>query len=235
MTWLVEGEAVHHDSLGSEQLIKPGQLNLMSAGMGVAHSEEATGHYEGTIHGVQLWIAQPEATRNLAPAFEHHRDLARIESAVADITVLIGEFSGVSSAARRDSELVGVEIVLRGPQLVSLRRDFEYCLIVLDGALFVGDQILEPGTMGFLAPGDDELALDSREPTRVMLLGGVPFESEIVMWWNFVARSRDEIDDAFEAWRTNNGRFGTVKSDLTRIASPPRFWRSDVPVESESD
>ncbi|MHB1252353.1 MAG: pirin family protein, partial [Acidimicrobiales bacterium] len=108
VTYLVRGEAVHRDSLGSEQLITPGQLNLMTAGQGVSHSEEATGHYEGDLHGIQLWIAQPDATRHAPAAFEHHAQLPRISIDRTLATVLVGEFHGVHSPARHDSALVGV-------------------------------------------------------------------------------------------------------------------------------
>jgi hypothetical protein len=226
VTWLVSGEAVHHDSLGSEQLLKPGQLNLMTAGRGVSHSEEGTSQYEGTMQGIQLWIAQPEATRFADPAFEHHHDLAVVETPSLSTTILLGSFEGVTSAARRDSELVGLELVLRSSSTLPLRPDFEYCLIVLEGALILNDTVLVPGQLGYLAPGDDELFVDVEGPTRAMLLGGVPFESPILMWWNFVARTREEIDDAYESWSINDGRYGEVASQLARISSPVPFWRS---------
>ena len=225
VTWLIQGEALHHDSLGTEQLITPGALNLMTAGSGVAHAEEATGQYEGSLQGVQLWIAQPDATRHLGPAFEHHAALPQIALTNLDVTVLLGEFEGVSSAARRDTELVGLGLVARGPTNLPLRGDFEYALVVLEGSLHIGDDVLEPGNLGYLAPGNDELFVDATPPSRAMLLGGVPFESEILMWWNFVARSRQEIDGAYDDWRNRDNRFGTVPSSLARIESPEPYWR----------
>ena len=225
VTWLVSGEAVHHDSLGTEQLIAPGQLNLMTAGKGVSHSEEATGQYEGSLHGIQLWIAQPDATRGLAPAFEHHGELPRLEMANLGATVLVGSFEGVTSPARHDTDLVGLELVVRGPTVLPLRRDYEYAIIVLEGALLVRDQLLEPGHLGYLSSGDDELFVDASPFARAMFLGGVPFKSEVLMWWNFVARSRQEIDDAFTSWRNDDGRFGTVTSPLSRIETTAPYWR----------
>lgn len=227
LTWLVEGEAVHHDSLGTEQLLAPGQLNLMTAGAGVSHSEEATRQYEGSLHGIQLWIAQPEATRHREAAFEHHRELPRLEVAGLDVTVLVGEFEGVASAARRDSELVGLELHVRAPTTLPLERDFEYAFVVLDGSLLVNDDVLEPGQLGYLAAGRDEIFLDATPRARTMLLGGVPFESEIVMWWNFVARRREEIDEAYDSWRRGEERFGTVASALAPIDAPAPYWRHD--------
>jgi len=174
VTWLVSGEAVHHDSLGTEQLIAPGQLNLMTAGKGVSHSEEATGQYEGSLHGIQLWIAQPDATRGLAPAFEHHGELPRLEMANLGATVLVGSFEGVTSPARHDTDLVGLELVVRGPTVLPLRRDYEYAIIVLEGALLVRDELLEPGHLGYLSSGDDELFVDASPFARAMFLGVSP-------------------------------------------------------------
>jgi redox-sensitive bicupin YhaK (pirin superfamily) len=226
VTYLINGEALHHDSLGTEQLITPGQLNLMTAGEGVSHSEEATRQYEGTLQGIQLWIAQPDATRHLAPAFEHHGDLPRIELNDTSATVLVGEFCGVTSPARHDSELMGTELKVSRRANFPLRTDFEYAAIVLEGSLMLNGIFLEPGRLGYLAPGSDQIEFDALEPSRVMLLGGVPFESEIQMWWNFVARSRDEIDQAFNSWRDDDGHFGTVASSLDRINTPAPFWRA---------
>ena len=97
VTWLLSGEAVHRDSLGSEQTIRPGQLNLMTAGHGVSHSEEATGRYSGELYGAQLWIAQPRATRDGDAAFEHHPDLPKVDLGGAVATVLVGTLAGTES------------------------------------------------------------------------------------------------------------------------------------------
>jgi redox-sensitive bicupin YhaK (pirin superfamily) len=226
VTYLIDGEALHHDSLGTEQLITPGQLNLMTAGKGVSHSEEATRQYEGSLEGIQLWIAQPDATRNLAPAFEHLSDLPRIESKNTVATVLVGEFCGVTSAARHDTALMGIDLKIDGRATFPLRVDFEYAAIVLEGSIMLNGTFLEPGYLGYLAPGNDQIDFDSLEPSRVIVLGGVPFENNIEMWWNFVARSRNEIDEAFTSWRDDDGRFGTVTSTLGRIDTPAPFWRA---------
>jgi redox-sensitive bicupin YhaK (pirin superfamily) len=226
VTYLIDGEALHRDSLGTEQLITPGQLNLMTAGEGVSHSEEATRQYEGTLQGIQLWIAQPEATRHLAPAFEHHGELPRIEMNDTRATVLIGEFCGVTSSARDDAEVTGTDLKINGRVNFPLRTDFEYGAIVLEGSLMLNGVLLQPGHLGYLAPGNDQIEIDALEPSRVILLGGVPFESEIQMWWNFVARNRNEIDQAFNSWRDNDGRFGTVASELERIDTVAPFWRA---------
>ena len=111
VTWLLAGELLHLDSLGSEQPIRPGQLNLMTAGHGVAHAEESPG--SRPLHGIQLWIAQPEATRHDEPAFEHHADLPGTELPGCEVTVLVGDLAGARSPARCDTEHVGAELRLQ--------------------------------------------------------------------------------------------------------------------------
>jgi quercetin 2,3-dioxygenase len=225
VTWLVAGEVLHRDSLGSEQVIRTGQLNLMTAGEGVTHSEEATGRYRGQLHGVQLWVAQPEATRHGAAAFEHHAELPRVELDNAVATILVGSFAGAESPARRDTELVGVDLALwPGTGVWPLAPSFEHALVVLDGEVLVGEQVVRPGELAYLGQGRDQVTLAAAGPTRVLLLGGEPFAEPVLMWWNFVVRSRDELDRAYRQWESGGPRFGRLRSPLPRIPAPKPFW-----------
>jgi redox-sensitive bicupin YhaK (pirin superfamily) len=225
VTWLLAGELVHHDSLGSEQVIRPGQLNLMTAGNGVAHAEETMGGYHGEFHGIQLWVAQPNKTRHGDAAFEHHADMPKIEFGDALATVIVGEFDGVSSPARRDTDHSGVELALRpGRTVVPVRREYEHGLIVFSGALSLGTNLLEPGHIGYLGVGRDEVVVDAPGATRALLLGGVPFPEPILMWWNFVGRSKDEMDAAHDQWQAADPRFGVVASPLERVPAPRPHW-----------
>jgi quercetin 2,3-dioxygenase len=225
VTWLLGGEALHRDSLGSVQVIKPGQLNLMTAGAGVSHAEEATGSYRGELHGVQLWVAQPEGTRHGAPAFEHHTNLPCVGLGAATATVLVGDFAGTRSPARHDTPLAGVDLdIPAGTVTVPLRAEFEYALIVTCGAAWLGDQRLAPGALGYLGRGRDRLELRAAGTCRALLLGGEPFAEPILMWWNFVARNRDELEAAYRDWQRDTGRFGRFTSPLPRIPAPPPYW-----------
>jgi redox-sensitive bicupin YhaK (pirin superfamily) len=219
VTWLLDGEVLHHDSLGSEQLIKPGQLNLMTAGRGVAHAEETPRGATGSLHGLQLWVAQPDATRHGPAAFEHHASLPEAEAGGAVATVLVGELAGARSPARTDSPLVGADVVVRGPATLPLDPAFEHAVLVVGGPLTVGDAAVEPGGMAYLPPGRAEVELDGAG--RALLLGGVPFAEAVVMWWNFVARTRDEMVEARSAWEAGDDRFGPVETELGRIPAPP--------------
>ncbi len=225
VTWLLDGEILHRDSLGSEQVIRPGELNLMTAGAGIAHSEEHTGTYRGRLHGVQLWVAQPDATRNGDAAFEHHKDLPKIELRGGDATVLVGEYEGAVSPARRDTDHVGIQVDLgtRSTTVVAMNRDYEYALVVFVGSVSVDGTELVPGHLGYLGRGREECTLVSGPGARALLIGGLPFEEPVLMWWNFVARTRDEMVQAQRDWMSNDPRFGQVDSTLARIpvSAPP--------------
>ena len=222
VTWVLAGEILHTDSLGSEQTIRPGQLNLMTAGRGVAHAE-ATLDGRG-MHAMQLWVAQPESTRHGAPAFEHHAELPRAEIDGTEVTVITGSYAGAQSPARADTALVGAQLVLRGETTVPLRPDFEHALIVLDGVVQIEDRPVQPSDLAYLGTGRDELHLRSTGTAHALLLGGEPFEAPLLMWWNFVARSRDEVDEAYREWQSESDRFGTVRSHDARVPAPVPFW-----------
>jgi redox-sensitive bicupin YhaK (pirin superfamily) len=225
VTWLLSGEAVHRDSLGSEQIIRPGQLNLMTAGLGVSHSEEATGRYSGDLHGAQLWIAQPRATRDGDAAFEHHSDLPKVDLGGAVATVLVGKLISSESPARRDTDHLGLDLELYcASTIVPLRKDYEYGIVVFSGALTIEGQTVEPGRFAYLGFGRDECRLVTTEPTRALLIGGTPFAEPVLKWWNFVARRRDEITAAYRDWAGSADRFGRVASTLPRIETGPPPW-----------
>jgi quercetin 2,3-dioxygenase len=224
VTWLVEGEVLHRDSLGSEQLIRPGQLNLMTAGHGVSHAEETPPGATGRQHGIQLWVAQPEATRHGPAAFEHHAELPTVGAGAASVTVLVGELAGAASPARCDTPLVGAELAATGGRAgtaeLALAPAYEHALVVLAGTLAVGDTTVAPGALAYLGRHRETLALEVGDGARALLIGGEPFAEDIVMGWNFVGRSREELAQAADEWNAGAERFGAVDSALARIPAP---------------
>ncbi|HEY1832451.1 MAG TPA: pirin family protein [Acidimicrobiales bacterium] len=227
VTWLLSGEIVHRDSLGSEQIIRPGELNLMTAGHGVLHSEEHTANLDGELQLLQLWVAQPEATRDGPPAFEHHADLPQLELGAGSVgTLLVGSLGEQSSPARRDTDHVGIDLDLRADTVIPLQPDYEYGLVVVWGALTMADSVIEPGHLAYLGTDRDELALSPIGPTRALLIGGPPFPETVRMWWNFVARTEEELEAAYTAWSAADSRFGTVVSTLPRTEVGPPLWMS---------
>ena len=225
VTWVLEGRQVHRDSLGSEQVIRPGQLNLMTAAHGVVHAEE-TLDYTGPLHGVQLWVAQPESTRHGAAAFEHHPDLPCVELASGTATVLVGTHGGEESKARADTPLVGLDLALgRGTSPVETDPAFEYALVVISGVVDVDGIDVPADSTAYLGTARDEVDLTARAgDARALLLGGAPFESPVLMWWNFVGRTQEEMTAAYDAWTAGDARFGPVATDLPRIPAPVPPW-----------
>ncbi len=228
VTWLFEGEILHRDSLGSEQPIRPGQLNLMTAGNGVSHAEEGVAGFRGELHGMQLWVAQPNETRHGPAAFEHHAELPSTHLPGVTTTVLVGTLAGATSPARHDTDLVGAQLDLDGgPAVIPVQSHHEHALVVAEGSVEVDGQVVEPGNLAYLGMARDELALSADGPSRALLLGGVPFGEPVLMWWNFVARTREEISEAQRAWATGDAdRFGRVASHLDRFEVGPPPWAS---------
>lgn len=211
VTWLVAGEILHRDSLGSVQTIRPGQLNLMTAGHGIAHSEQTPTDHPPDMHGLQLWIALPESARHGEARFAHHPAMPTLRRDDATVTVVVGEFDATRSPAQVHTPLLGAEIFLpsAGQARLPLTREFEYGLLVMSGATTVAGVTLTPGSLLYLGLGRAEVTIRSEAETRLFLLGGEPFDEALVMWWNFVGRSHEEIVAARTDWMSGR-RFGTV-------------------------
>jgi quercetin 2,3-dioxygenase len=223
VTWLIEGNVLHRDSLGSEQMIRPGQLNLMTAGHGIAHSEESPADHDPGLHGVQLWLALPGADRQAAPAFEHHAQLPVLGLGGFEITVFAGSLADVTSPARAYSPLVGAEIkaVSETDATIGLVPGHEHVIFAASGRAAVDGIALHPGGLLYLGTGRDSVSIAARAGARLFLLGGEPLGETLLMWWNFVGRTPDDIIEAAQAW-TAGQRFGAVQGYRgAPLAAPP--------------
>jgi quercetin 2,3-dioxygenase len=196
----------------------------MTSGHGIAHAEDGRGQSSGSMNGVQLWVAQPEATRHLAPSFAHCAELPRAEFAHAEATVLLGDYGGAHSPAPTDSPLVGVDVVGAGALELPLDPTFEYAVVVLEGSVRLAGLRVAANQFVYLDTGRDELRLTLGQGSRLLLLGGQPFGEEIAMWWNFVARTQNELAAAYSDWQAKHERFGSVHSSLGRMTAPRPFW-----------
>ncbi|QPP09113.1 pirin family protein [Streptomyces bathyalis] len=213
VSWLFSGEIEHRDSLGTRALVRPGELNLMTGGHGISHSEVSTARTT-VLHGVQLWVALPGEHRHADRDFRHHvPQPVRLDGGEA--RVFLGSLAGSVSPVPVFSPLLGAEVTLAPGALTSLAVDpgYEHGLLVDRGDVRTAGTVLRPHELGYLAPGNATLTLEntSDDAARLILLGGPPFEEEIVMWWNFVARSHEEILRAREAWENASDRFGDVE------------------------
>ena len=241
VSWLFAGEVEHRDSVGSHQFVSPGQLNLMTAGSGIAHSEVSTDSSQW-LHGVQLWVALPDAHRHVAPFFEHVIP-PRVSVATtagepgasgttgdATVTVFVGQLFNIESRATTFSRLVGAEILVpaKSRLIVPVDATFEHGILIDSGTLGVNDEQGEHSDLIYVSPGTTQLELCSGdEPVRAVLLGGAPFREQLVMWWNFIGRSHEEIVAFRDAWqrdviehRNHSGLFGHVAFDGAAIPAP---------------
>ena len=219
VTWLLDGDVEHRDSLGSRQLVHPGELNVMTAGRGIAHSEDSLGPADDGLHGVQLWTALPDGERHQSPHFEHHGDLPVLTAAGVRATVFVGSLDGARSAAAAYSPLLGVEFVLAegARTTLPLDADFEHGVLAVEGEPVVAGVRVAPSSLLHLPVGRRELAIEG--PGRFLLLGGTPFGEDLLMWWNFVARDHDEIARARQDWEAGCG-FGHVDHPAGPLAAP---------------
>ena len=225
-TWMLEGEVLHRDSLGNEQLIRPGQVNLMTAGHGIAHTEESAAG-ETRLHAAQLWIALPARVADMAPRFDHYPDLPRWQQDGAEFVLLAGEWQGRRSPALVHTPLMGVDVFAADGATLTLPLDpmFEHGVMPLTGAATVQGQALAPDELLYLPPGASELALHLVAGTRTILIGGEPFGEDITIWWNFVGHGKPYITQAQRDWQAGSARFGEVRGfDGPRLDAPPVPW-----------
>lgn len=212
-TWMIEGEILHRDSLGYEQVLRPGEVNLMTAGNGIAHSEESLPMDSPTrLHMAQLWIALPDSHRHGPAAFQHHSDLPLLQSSGFTVTVLAGELLGHASPVQVHSPLLGLDLACasKADMQLPLNPAFEHGVLVLDGQITLEGESLESGTLLYLGTERSQLHIQATDRARLLLLGGVPFNEKVLLWWNFVARSEAEIITATADWNARSERFGDV-------------------------
>ncbi|MBX7495568.1 pirin family protein [Qipengyuania sp. 6B39] len=214
VTWLFEGAIDHRDSLGSFSTIRPGQVNLMTAGRGIVHSERSPASERKTgpkLYGMQTWLALPDGREEIDPAFEAVTDLPVIEDGRARAIVIMGELWGARASTTTHADTIYAEIVLEPGGAIPLEDDAdERAIMLVGGEASVDGHELEKYTLNVLQPGRD-MTLESKSGARVMLLGGEAFETRRHAWWNFVSSSRERIEQAKADWRA--GRFPTVPGD----------------------
>jgi redox-sensitive bicupin YhaK (pirin superfamily) len=234
VSWLFGGTIEHRDSIGTHALVRPGELNLMTAGRGISHSEVSTD--EATVlHGVQLWLALPGPDRDTEPAFRHYVPPV-MHGEGWDAQVFLGSLLGSESPIETFSPLVGAEMILDGGTTLApeTEPDFEYGVLVDFGTIHVNGERVTQDQLAYVAPGDP-LEIVADDLTHLLLIGGRPLGEEIVMWWNFVGRDNDDITEARADWMAQisdndgviqdgteiyDGRFGIVGDHLPPVPAP---------------
>ncbi|TQL49750.1 pirin family protein [Ornithinicoccus hortensis] len=231
VSWLFTGEIEHRDSLGTVAPVRPGELNLMTSGRGISHSEVSTAATD-ILHGVQLWVALPEEARGMAPEFENYVPEPYDDGAVR-LAVFVGglglaDGTRLTSPVRMHTPILGAELTLCPGADVALAVDpaYEHGVLVDGGQVEVLGEVVPQGTLGYVAPGARQLRLRAGEHgARAVLLGGTPFGEQIVMWWNFIGRSHEEVVASREQWQAEIGgaeavQFGRFDYDGDPLPAP---------------
>ena len=230
VSWLLQGEILHNDSLGSEALLRPSGVNVMTSGAAIAHAEETPPKNSGVLNGVQLWVALPDADRHGPASFQHIKEVPVIEQAGGIVSVFAGSLFGFSSTAKHFSPVLGADIALHAAATLELPLDpsFEHAALLLTGDAEIDGQAINSMNLYYLGTSRASVELRSRNGCRILLIGGPPFPETILMWWNFVARTPEEIAQARSDWQSHE-RFGEVTAYRGRRLDAPPLQRFAAP------
>lgn len=221
-TWMIEGEVLHRDSLGFEQVVRPGQVNLMTAGYGISHTEDSLEPGE-RMHAVQLWIALPDAVADQPPAFVHYAQVPQWQAQGCAWSLMAGTYEGYTAPTELHSPLIALEVLTDGAATVSLGLDakFEYGLLALTGGFTLDDEVFAKDELAYLMPGRTQQTLKLQAGTRLFVVGGTPFTEKVTIWWNFLGKDLDAVREYREQWEARDERFGTVEDgEHRRLVAP---------------
>lgn len=231
VSYLFSGKMTHRDSLGTMQIIEPGEVNWMTAGKGIVHSErvsDAPNTSGETLLGMQTWVALPENSEDCPPDFSHHeeRDLPVMEAEGVRAKVILGDIFGVKSPVVTFSNPVYVECFLENKRQIKIPADVEErSIYILKGAVKIGDQQFEAGKMIVFEEGK-EIIVSAEGAAHLMIIGGARLEKPRFMWWNFVSTSKERIEQAKEDWR--NQKFEKIPDDAKEFVPLPD-WNEPQP------
>ncbi len=225
LTYMLEGEIVHEDSIGSKQLIQPGSVNWMTAGKGVSHTERTPEHFRNgkvfTAHGYQIWVALPKHLEDMEPEFHHipGEQLPRWQDGTAHFTMVAGRGYGKTSPVPVHSELFMVEVNTQEDYELKIKGELrgEIGICIVEGAIQACGEVVEKGHI-LVSKVEDTCTISLRPNTHLLLFGGVPFAEERHIYWNFVASSKERIEAAKEAWKAKT--FPMMPSDNTYVPLP---------------
>lgn len=227
-TWMIAGETLHHDSLGNANTVGPGEINIMTAGHGIAHTEVNAPNSTGDMHAVQLWIALPPDRYDGAADFQHLSQLPVWTDQGVTHTLLVGEFADQRSAAKVYTPLVGLDLHNDSDtaQMLTLplNTEFEYGIFVSLGEAQVVDSTVPMHHLYYQQAGASTLTISLPAHARVLLIGGVPIDYPVTMWWNFVGPDKGYIGTAFGDWQAQNARFAPVVDAPYRYDAPRPPW-----------
>jgi len=230
ITWLLDGEVLHTDSLGSEAILHPGGVNVMTAGKGIAHAEETPNDNRGALDGIQLWTALLDEHRHIPPSFTKLEEVPVVELSGGIVRLFAGEMDDLTSPAPHFSEILGADVQIHSHEIctIPLKPEFEHAILLLHGDCSLEGEALGKKSLYYLGKRRDCLSLNSKNGCRLLLIGGLPFPERILMWWNFVARTPEEIAQARSDWEAER-RFGKVPLENRQRLSAPSLARFAQP------
>jgi len=221
VTYLFEGEILHRDSLGTVQPIRPGEVNWMTAGRGIVHSERTPPELRASgsrIAGIQLWVALPLAQEEAEPSFAHYESLPLLEDDGLSLRLILGRLSDVASPVRTDSPMFYADATVTRSAQLTLPFDYdERAIYVVAGSIAIGAETFDAGELAVMQPGV-EVHVDARSPARFLVLGGPPLDAPRFVWWNFVSSSNERMRQAAADWKA--GRFARVPGETEFIPLP---------------
>lgn len=224
VTYLFEGEIIHKDTLGSDQAITPGDVNWMTAGQGISHSERTGTNERGhlhNVHGLQSWVALPKECEEKEPEFFHHATTAIpfLELRGVTLRVIAGEAYGMTSPIKIYSPLFYVDVNMQAGSSLELPAQYlERGAYIISGQVRVGSDKIEPQTMPIFLP-QGHVKIEADTVAHLVLMGGEPLPEKRFIWWNFVSTSQERIEQAKEDWV--HGRFGTIPGDAQEFVPLP--------------
>lgn len=223
-TWMIEGEVLHRDSLGYEQVLRAGQVNLMTAGYGISHTEDSV-QDGGRMHAAQLWIALPAAVADQPPAFDHYPQVPQWQEQGCAWSLIAGSYGVHTAPTKLYSPLLGLEVLssAAGEVQLELRADFEYGLMALTGGFSLQGEAFAQDELAYLAPGRSHLALQLQANTRLLVLGGTPMTDPVTIWWNFLGEDLAHIRQYRAQWQAGDARFGSVAGGEQRRLDAPEL------------
>lgn len=221
-TWMIEGEVLHRDSLGYEQVLRAGQVNLMTAGYGISHTEDSLRGGE-RLHAAQLWIALPDEVADMPPAFAHYPQVPQWQEQDCAWSLMAGSYGQHTAPTQLYTPLLGLEVLTAAAANVELelQAEFEYGLLALTGGFTVDGQSFGQDELAYLAPGRTALNVQLQPGTRLFVVGGTPFTDQVTIWWNFLGKDLASISGYRAQWEAGDARFGQVKEgEHRRLVAP---------------
>ena len=222
-TWMIEGEILHRDSLGFEQVVRAGQVNLMTAGYGLSHTEDSV-RDGARLHAAQLWIALPDAVADQAPAFVHYPQVPQWSEQGCAWSLMAGSYGNHTAPTQLYSPLLGLEVLnakMPSAVQVQLQPGFEHGLLALTGGFSVEGESFAQDELAYLPTGRTGLDVQLLPDTRLLVIGGAPFQDEVTIWWNFLGKDLASIREYRAQWEARDARFGVVKDGEHRRLHAP--------------